>query len=373
MGAGGTYQRIQVSFLIKGLHVSKKSELLFDKIILPSPALTNWIPEKGTIEEIKDHTFQIPKQEELIKLSLSSINVSIVRRYSREYSYKELRASRECQFRLESDSPINLEIISKLISQLKKLILFLTNVNPEFESFSLYKANEHYELVNTKDRLNDNRFSQNIKVSYGNVNHTLGKVIENWVLNEKLHPVIDLILEKCFNTEMSPQGFFLNICSAFEVYNSSFGGIGKNDPLRERIKKRRQIACLIKDDPLKAIFKQESSSWKNPTLKERIMEFKDVIHLIKGDVFTFDTDEFIAKVVGTRNLIAHTGKYKKHFNNGIELTLASKIMEFTMRLEILKFLGVEINSPRGSLVGNAKQNVEIFAISNEYPIEKRLK
>ena len=58
---------------------------------------------------------------------------------------------------------------------------------------------------------------------------------------------------------------------------------------------------------------------------------------ISSDTFQYDIEEIFSKIVKTRNNIALNGVNDKYFTR-IELLLVGKVLEFTLRISILKNL-----------------------------------
>ena len=226
-GAGGTYQRMIITYLIKGIHAFSQNDLSFKKIVLTSPVLTKWIIENdGGIEDLNSNSFKIPEEKEILKVKIENISIVIRIGHSKLYSYDTLQVNKVCSISLESSSIVDISIFSTMMTHLKKLFLFITHKNPEFNEYLLYNnTNRSYQLINTNKSLRDDRFTQGIDVSYFDIKNTFAEIIKKWFELKKLHSIIDLTLEKCYNTEMSMQGFFLNICMSIEIFQNNFGNI----------------------------------------------------------------------------------------------------------------------------------------------------
>lgn len=367
VGAGGSYRRIRVSYCIKMLHVNDPSELKFSKVTLLAPALSAWIHEKEWIEEVKDNLYKIPDHEEVLNVELDNVTVIVNNSHSIRHSDRELHIKKVCTVLLQSKCPIDINDFANIWRHLKKMILFLTNKNPEFDKIFLYTDdNNEFELINVKDEIKDDRFSQSIDISFHHVSGSFKTVVSNWFGQKKLQAIIDLVLEKSLNTQLSAQGFFLNVCVALETFNDHFLEIDMEEA-NARFAKREEIIKLIQNEDLCQWFKEHSANWKNPTLRERLSTYRTTIEFIMGKVFEgkFETDTFIGSIVKTRNNIAHTGEYLKRFTY-YELFLASKIIEYTIRLEILNLLGVGINGGNRSLLKEAQNNLETLAYLNNY-------
>lgn len=367
VGAGGPIRTIRVATCISGGHFYQQSDLLFRSATLISPALAEWIVWDKMIERIGEGKYQIPDHQQVVNTNIGPFNLAIHNSHSIRSSDKELNVKRVCSVTIEAIEPISLDSFIQSWRHLKKLILFLTHKNPEFAKIFLYtESHNEFEYLQAKQTIRDDRFSISIDLTYHDISDCLNSIISNWFNNKKLNVVIDLALEKLMNTEMSTQGFFLNVCIALETFHSEF--ISNDEmSIKERLKKRESIAMLIQDQNLAAWFKKESSYWKNPSLKERLFAFKDLITVIKGNVFkAYDVDTFISKVVKTRNDIAHSGEYLKQFTY-IELFIAAKVIEFTLRIKIMKEIGINVhNDGKYSLLNDARDSITVLARMNNY-------
>jgi hypothetical protein len=83
-----------------------------------------------------------------------------------------------------------------------------------------------------------------------------------------------------------------------------------------------------------------------------------------GNTFKCRPNDFIQKVVSTRNSLAHNGTYKEHLTH-IELLLYGKVIEFVIKLEILKLFGTNAEYIQ-EIKDDSKMHIEILAKLNEY-------
>ena len=364
-GAGGSWRNIQISYLIKGVHIKTKNELVFTSLTLTSSTLTNWVFEKEGIEKIKEGNFVAPDNKEIFSVSLEKFNVSTILRYNRSFSPDELSIFKEVILYIKSDSAVNIDEYSILMRKIKRWILFVTNKDPEFSQYYLVNDKSSYlELINTLDNLKENKFTQNISFGYHELKGSVATIFKNWVENEKLETIVDLLQEKQYNTDMSFKSYFLNMCVAIETFHSIFGDESKNSQIQTRIDDREQLLSLIEDEQLKKRFESVSQSWHESTYRERLKSYKDTFEQIMGNTFKFSTSKLINKVVNTRNALAHTGTYKDHLSP-IELLLIGKVLEFTIKHEILNLL--DFKAVNGSdVLEEAATHVQILANLNKY-------
>ncbi len=364
-GAGGTYGIIKARFILAGIHIHTNDELKFNRATLFSSALENWIRENEWIDEEGESKYVIPKPKEIVNTNIESFSIVINTGHSIRQGV-ELHAHKVCTVQFISEIPTHFNDLLESIRHLKKLILFLTNKNPEFESAYFFIGDYQVELLNTSSPLEDKKFTQFIRIEYSEVKSYLTQLIQNWFTQKRLYPVVDLVLEKCFNTQMSSEGFFLNVCVAMESFHRRFGKENVKKIKLDEPQNKQAIIELLKDNcELLKWFKDKSTEWEKPSLKERLFEFKGTVKYVIGTVFPFDIEEFIKRTVQTRNDMAHEGEHGKRFSD-IELFLASKVIEYTLRLEILKLFGVNVNSTSRSLMDEAKNNIETLARLNDY-------
>jgi hypothetical protein len=364
-GAGGSWRKIEISYLIKGVHIKTKKELEFTSLTLISPALTNWIIEKEGIERIKEGNFTAPDNKEIFSVSLEKFSVSTIMRYNRSFSCDELSIFKEVILYIKSDNAVNIDEYSSLMRKIKRWILFVTNKDPEFSKYHLVNDESSYlELINTLDNLKENKFAQNISFGYHELKGSVATVFKNWIENEKLETIIDLLQEKQYNTDMSFQSYFLNMCVAIETFHSIFGDESKNSQIQTRIDDRMQLLSLIEDERLKKRFESVSQRWHESTYRERLKSYKDTFEQIMGDSFKFSTSKLINKIVNTRNALAHSGTYKDHLSL-TELLLVGKVLEFTIKHEIINLLDFKPEN-ESDVLEEAATHVKILANLNKY-------
>ena len=364
-GSGGSWRRIYVSYMLKGVHLNSYQELVFKKVSLTSPALSNWITLPEGIEETDRNLYKVPEIRTILKTLVDDFLISIKIGHSREVSFKKLNVQKKCFISIESPNPIHVQDLSEVFRKIKKWILFITNKNPEFSEYYLTDTkDEVYELVNTLDDLNESRFTQNLSLSFYNLKTSIEPLFHEWMTNDKLHTIIDIIQEKEYNTDMSFQSYFLNMCVAIESFHYIFGDESKNEKTQIRINDRELILSLIQDQQLKERFEGVSQRWHESTYRERLKSYKNIFEQIMGDSFKFSASKLINKIVNTRNSLAHSGTYKDNMKH-IELLLIGKVIEFTIKQEILKLLKYEPKR-EGQIIEDSKRHIEILASLNEY-------
>jgi hypothetical protein len=355
-----------VRYCISGEHFQDESSLLFRKVAFRSGGLADWLEPVREISKIEKGLYQIPDVEEVVNVSIDGFNLIIKNAYPIRSFDRDFQVERICEVVISAHDPLNIVVFSDIWNRLKKLIIFIINMNPAFDRFYLFgfaeEDDSRVELIGISPDLQETKSPQGIEVNYQLVKNDLNNIVCSWFNNKELYPVVELVLEKQRNAELWAQGYFLNVCVALETFHDKFLPKGESS----RIEKRIAIAKLINDENLLDWFKKETSSWKYPTLRERLYDFKNTIEYIKGTSFqSLDIDAFLGKIVKTRNEIAHAGEHLKRFNY-IELFLATRVIELTVRIEILKILGIDVeNGEQHALRTRAMKTVEWIAVLNK--------
>ena len=374
-GRGGYYRRIFFSFMFENEKFNRKEDLFFNKITFNSGALENWIIDNSVCLDIEysksTKQLTIPNKKTLHKVQTKIGTIAISRGFDSLIGSGDAKLVRKSAIAIEFKESKHFDEISRFLVEIKRLIIFLTHENPDIERYSLplegvsrpiiLKYNSRFTTMSG--------FSEGIKLKYLDIKPHLENIIKNWIEKEKLFQVIELIQEKYMNTTLSFQNYFLNCCVAMESFHIRFAQKDISQEAKEAIEKRKGERCLIanliSDEDLKREFNSRTTDWKKPTFKEKIQCFESSIDFIKADNFKDSTEEFIRKVVNTRNKIAHEGEYLKYLTE-LELLLFGKVLEFVVKIEILKTLGIEDEKLLEKFQTDARHSVRILAEMNGY-------
>ena len=332
-GRGGSFKRINFSFMFENKIFKEKSDILFTKVSLDSKALDQWVVNKFRLSYFEtnqeENSLSIPKRKVIHKTNTKFVTISIIQGFDKSIGSYDADFQRKTLIEITFKQDLHFDEINKYLVRLKRLILFLTHDSPKIVDYSFVQANGSSARLKERSRFNDvSGFSEGIELNYLDIKPHLETIIKNWIEKEKLVQVIELIQEKYMNTSLSFQNYFLNCCVALESFHSK----------------------LIH---------------KKSTLRERVTFFEHSIAGIKDDFTTISSKDFISKVVNTRNKIAHEGEYLEYLTE-FELLLYGKVLEFVVKIEILKILGIEDKKLLEKFQTDAKNRVRILAEMNGY-------
>ena len=184
---------------------------------------------------------------------------------------------------------------------------------------------------NFKDRgINDIRTPK-----FDIVQNDINSILLNWYSKSEIHHSVSLILEKYFQDRLSRETYFLNSCFAIEIYHRRFKNNTKL-PISEFKKLKKAIIDKLETSQEIAFFKEKLSYANEPSFRERLKSFEeDFPFILPNDM---NTDDFIKKVVLTRNFIVHRGSQQGTIS-GLELYYASIYVEALTKWCIYKEIG----------------------------------
>jgi phosphoribosyl-AMP cyclohydrolase len=365
-GGESSYRRLHVTAIVKGVHLQSVDDLVFNELNLESPALMNWITEPHYVETDHSGNYKLPDVLKVIDGTFDDFDLLITLGHAVNSSFRAVDINQRCMIKVSFKENIHWNLILDRVYLLKKFILFITNSDPSFSFMALSTSAGGYEVIIPMKKLDESNFSQNILCSYPSLKNHIPAILKLWFEQSKIQPIIDLLLEKYFNTNLSMPRHFQNVCIALETYHEKF--IDRNVALVDSSKlTNRQLIVekLSDDESLKQWFETESSFWSKPNLIDRLVQFKSLIQRLIDDTIDCDIDDLLNKIKQTRNEITHQGISNKRFNS-IELILTAKTIEFAVKLDILRFCKVDIDVIHNSLIEDGKMDIQRLATLNYY-------
>ena len=188
-----------------------------------------------------------------------------------------------------------------------------------------------------------------------------------------LLPIYDLLLEKYFNTQLYWSRYFLNMVVGIESFHKEIlkRKIDTKNSLRfENREKIKKILESQDDKDLLDFFRQSTSFWKKPELIEILNDeiISQKINSILQGVIEFKLSDLLIKIKKTRNDLAHKGVHLKEFKSDIEILIITKVLEYTLKILVLEYLGVDISNNRNNLIEQGNQLVSLTYKYNEHLI-----
>lgn len=368
-GSGGGHRKIHFTYMFKHHHFNSKSDIKFNKVSFSSTALNKWISREFSLEYTHDN-LKIPQKKSILQVKTKMGVFDMFLGFDASIGFLSAELNRKSTIEFQFSNEQQLGEIQAFLLKLRRLILFLTHESPGIERY-VFSSDSVKDIIQPEYSPFNNLsgFSSGIDLRYSSVKENLEVIVKNWIEKDELIQIVELIQEKYMNTSLSFQNYFLNCCVSLESYHQRIVKKGYSEEIKQKIKTREQqrktIASLISNTEILKQFNDGTNDWKKPTLKERLEHFKDLISRIKPDVIDLTYDQFIQKIVQTRNKIAHEGEYLKYMTE-FELFLFGKVLEFTMKIELLQSIGFGNQSELDRIAIDSRKSIEHLARINNY-------
>jgi len=356
-------QGIQFIKIFSGVHLADHADEFISAVTFYSSTLDDWIC-KG-IQVLQNRLYNDSSSH------FSLINVKT----------KDLKIRVDCKINLDNGigntlpaveiemqflRPFSIYDFYVLRCKLQKLILFLTNENPDLQLLN-YNGSE---LAGIKpfECFDRDWFTDAIEFSFVEINNELLEdIFQHWFENHKLDNVRDLLLERKYNPDLSKGRYLLNMCIALESFHRRF--INDNVPLMDNsvVENRERIKGYLEEDTeLLKWFKTKSAFWNSPTLYDRLIDLKDEYKIIVGDLFQLQIEDLIRNVKKCRDRLAHDGEYEMIFKEEVELFLVGYSLEMLLNVLLYKYHGINEDSLVQELQSRAHGNLKRLCMMNNF-------
>jgi hypothetical protein len=255
---------------------------------------------------------------------------------------------------------------------LKKLFSFLSNTRLEIDDISLYCHQQNIlpeiksdslikiKLFDQKQTISPCPTSEFLSIKYIDVKESFISLLTKWICLSKDNIVIDLLMEKAYNQELSNKTYFLNVCFALEVYHKNRVSNQKLS-IKEFKKIKDYLKKNVKDPDAIDWINNKMGLGNQPSFRDRLSYFKNDMETI----YYSDIETLINKIIYTRNSLVHSSTKSQYVvNDEFELHIISITLETVIKGAILKDLGIEQEN-RIKIYSEAKKYIDRIIKSNE--------
>ncbi|MCS7216042.1 MAG: hypothetical protein NZ826_07875 [Thermodesulfovibrio sp.] len=340
-----------------GAHFTKKEDVKFRQLDVHYSNLNEWVniygfkhqppsDERGTAV-----SYAIP---EPVEASLDNFKLSIVFKAKTSVKPEEVAIKQKTYIRIAYTEEKPLDECLKMIYHIGNFLTFAVGepVYP-LSVEGITKAN--------KQKNNDKEFYPPVKIfqispylprqpktispynmflPFKDISDVFRDVIKAWFGKmEQLEPVYDLYFGAFYNPHIYLQHQFSNLIQAVEAYHRR---TMKNYELPEEEHAKR-LEEIIKATPSehKEWLKNKLAYSNEPTLRRRLKDIFGMLGILSKEIYS-DEDQFISKVVDTRNYLTHHDeKLKEKAAQGQELYDLAKELEKLLKMCMLKELGFD--------------------------------
>ncbi|APG64438.1 hypothetical protein LPB136_03255 [Tenacibaculum todarodis] len=365
IGAGADVKKYSAEYLFKGDFINNPELFYFDNVNIEMTGLLDWT----NISAIKNNLINDKKliiedfdlieiyNSDVFSVELYTSNNINIKRKNNQITIKE-----NIGLKIKSNKEdINVWKFLNLIKELKKIFFILSNEKTEIDSTTFHKKKEMpVSLYWTGNNSLGSPSPLNPRIKFDDIKHNLDEIIQNWFEKKDLHTSIELILEKSINNKLSRENYFLNNCFSIETYHRRF----MNYKLFDRTKFKsikKGILESIEDNTIRNLIENNLAHINEPNFRKRLSDFEsDFSTLLPND---WDVEEYIRKIVKSRNYLVHRSSTKNIFNN-FDMLYASIYIEIIIKINVYRSLGINESLVKKLLIETGER-VKGFYDSNK--------
>lgn len=344
---GGNEGKISVNYILCGIQIDNEDDLNFSSLSVTMPSLKKWINKtvfKGYL--IGDEKMSIEYPDNINFGEFGKFSLEAFFGFNQNHDNEKTIILKDyITLKIKAiNSNISLWEFLEIYRKFKKFLAFINVFDKNNDSFVLFDTNIKYEFNDSPIRMKLYMSSYNFRdrgiddvrtPKFDIVQDNINSILQNWYSKLEIHHSVNLILEKYFQDRLSRETYFLNSCFAIEIYHRRFKNNNKL-PTSEFKKLKKAINDKLETPQEIAFFKEKLSYANEPSFRERLKSFEEYFPFILPD--DIDSNDFIKKVVLTRNFIVHRGSSEKTIS-GLELYYASIYIEALTKWCIYKEIG----------------------------------
>jgi hypothetical protein len=366
-GSGASQKKYSAQFLFIGDYLPNPEDKYFEYVQIAVKGLYSWTKISSIINDVyESKTIRI---EDSPNILIYSCNDYIVELYSNvNYSFK--RKNNEISLKenvgikiLSKNRVLNVWEYLELLREFQKLFFILGNVDTQIDKVFFCDGSDYPVTLNWHGYKAIGLPSPtNLALQFHDIVPELQSIITNWINKKELQTSIDLILEKSKNSDLSVENYFLNNCFAIETLHRRYMNFRIFDESEFKSIKKK-ILEDIENIEVKEILSNNLAHINEPNFRRRLKDFSEIFNkVLPGD---FELDQFITRVVKTRNFLVHRSSDKNTFAK-FEMLYAAIFIEIIVKVNIYRLL--EIKEP---LIDNALQSTSRTTIAM-YEFNKHL-
>lgn len=345
-GIGGYEGKLSANYILCGVQFDNEDDLNFKSLSIIMPSLRTWINKRvynkvnifeNNVSLFKHDPIDLGNFEKFIL----EITFSLSQSLSRESG---LVINDFVTLKIKAVNTLSLWEFLEVYKKFKKFLAFIGVFDKNDDFLTFYNNDLKYKNTDTivpikfftKSYNFNNTGIDAIKFpNFDIIQDDTNSILQNWYSKSDIYHSVNLILEKYFQSRLSRETYFLNSCFAIEIYHRRFRKNNKL-PSAEFKKLKKSIIEKLETPQEVAFFKDKLSYANEPSFRERLLSFKEYLLFILPK--NIDGDDFIKKVVLTRNYIVHRGSSENTIS-GLELYYASIYIEALTKWCIYKEIG----------------------------------
>lgn len=337
-----------VYHIITEIKFNKKENIIASRLRVTMPILNEFIRKsnlKGNLIFDKKIEYVTPERIKLYENEDFSIHINFSISENRNIN-EGLKIKEYCVLNIkalkESKSIFELYSIYKKIKLFFSFIGFFSKDEDAFyfheESLIYQNQEEPIEMKFFTNNFNTHNkgLIAHKRFDFDSIQNDLQKILTNWFTNANIQDSIILVMEKYTFLKLSIETYFLNTCFAIETFHrkNKFNKVYKSSEF-EKIKNGIRSKLETQDEI--DLFNEKLIFANEPTFKKRLIslkiEFENIMHE------SININDYINKIVSTRNYLVHRGN-KKNVFEGIGMYYAAVYLETLTKYCIMESLGI---------------------------------
>ena len=373
IGSPDSICRYKISYLFIGHEFPTRKEILFHTSSFRINTLFDWFNIR-TIQYSSTPNIRIdigPFQKivfDIKRFKDASFNFG----YSLSFSGQKTIVCEIVTFNLKTEEPLDYWDFYKAMIDLRKFYMLFTNAKFDVEQIIFEnqdikhdfrnKSSNTIKSIKLLNKINDiypSPSSDFLNLTYSEIKDYLPNILSNWYAISQDNIVIDYLLEKSYNKDLSARTYFLNMCFAIEIYHKNHFKKG-NLRQAEFSKIKSHLLKVVKNKCALKWLMNKFALGNNPSFKDRLVFYKNEFDRITNS----DSTQLINKIVLTRNSIVHSSSSsKKIIKNDIEFYFTALTIEAILKCLILADLGLPIENIQGLKESSKKAIIDLNEIN----------
>ena len=340
LGSGADLIKYSSEYMFKGIHFNEINELSLDRVYVEMIGLHRWIKLPNINNDLySNNALTIEGVEDIEIFQNDEFSLEFCPYYSQHLRREDNSTTiiTKVSLRIKSKIEIDFWKYLNLIDEVKKIIHLLSNESTKSDSITFYTDDNVEVKLFSEDNnsISGNSFT-NSSLKFSEITN-LHSLFDNWFKNRNIQTSIDLILEKSKNNKLSRENYFLNNCFAIETFHRRFKNFKLYKPSEFRDIKK-QILINIEKSEIRSTIENSLAHLNEPNFRRRLLDFKDDFDSIL--LKEIMSEEYITKIVKTRNSLVHRSSDKNTFDD-FDLLYSAIFLENLVKINILRLIGVE--------------------------------
>ena len=364
--------KYNVQHLITEVKINSIDNLLAKSMYVKMDTLKNWLNLSNLSGSlIFGGKIEYSKSEKILLYDSNDFSINIhfcLNEYS-QFKKNTITLTEFNQLEISSKhKSVNIFELYNIYKKIKIFLAFIGVFSKENDEFKFvdddFKFENQFEPISMKfftkffDTTNDGIITHN-KIEFKDIEPNISKILDNWLTNDKIQDSIILVMEKYTFIKLTVETYFLNTCFAIETFHRK-NRTNKVFSETEFKKIKKGIRAKLETQEEIDLFNDKLIYANEPTYKSRLISLKSEFSAITID--GFDIDDYIDRIVKTRNYLVHRGSKTNTFSN-IKLYYASVYLETLTKYCIMEKIGFEKDYLKKVFANSGKNIDQIYKLN----------